>query len=263
MDLSLADEAGPRTETLLARTSSPNYFMRAHELIQQLPAAQEPADALEILRDATRRLGADVSAFVSFLREDDSHESFRFLLACDPVWCFRYEELCWYADDPWLSYALTNTEPICGSELTIRPGRQAEVIELARQFGFRSTVIVPAPCSGGLSRLGLLCLGSGQDRYFEAEGYLALKVVARSLAMELHDWWISRLRRELLEDARINDDELVLLRSEREGRSSKAIAQALDLTPTAIDTRFQRLNAKLGVANRKAAARLAAEYGLI
>ena len=35
------------------------------------------------------------------------------------------------------------------------------------------------------------------------------------------------------------------------------------MSPTAVNSRFQRLNAKLGVPNRKAAAQLAAEYGLI
>jgi DNA-binding CsgD family transcriptional regulator len=35
------------------------------------------------------------------------------------------------------------------------------------------------------------------------------------------------------------------------------------MSNSSIESHFQRVNVKLGVANRKAAARLAAEYGLI
>ena len=54
-----------------------------------------------------------------------------------------------------------------------------------------------------------------------------------------------------------------MLAQERLGRGTKAICSALQMSPTAVNSRFQRLNAKLGVPNRKAAAQLAAEYGLI
>jgi DNA-binding NarL/FixJ family response regulator len=64
-------------------------------------------------------------------------------------------------------------------------------------------------------------------------------------------------------NARITDDDLVLLRHERLGHATKVIASALDTTASSIDSRFQRVNQKLGVPNRKAAATLAAEYGLI
>jgi DNA-binding NarL/FixJ family response regulator len=44
---------------------------------------------------------------------------------------------------------------------------------------------------------------------------------------------------------------------------TKAIANTLDTTAAAVDSRFQRLNQKLGVPNRRSAATLAAEYGLV
>lgn len=81
--------------------------------------------------------------------------------------------------------------------------------------------------------------------------------------MELHQWWIGQIKRELIKNARITPDDLVLLRLERVGHITKTIAEELDTSPCSIDSRFQRINQKLGVPNRKAAANLAAEYGLI
>ena len=88
-------------------------------------------------------------------------------------------------------------------------------------------------------------------------------MLARSLAMELHEWWIARIKRELIANVHLSEEDLQLLAQERLGRGTKAICSALQMSPTAVNSRFQRLNAKLGVPNRKAAAQLAAEYGLI
>jgi DNA-binding CsgD family transcriptional regulator len=136
-------------------------------------------------------------------------------------------------------------------------------VELAAQFGFRSALIVPAPSSGGLTRTGVLCLGSSVPGFFDDAGYLSLKVLARSLAMELHEWWIARIKSELLQSAQLTAEDLALLAFERRGHSTKYIATRLHLSPHAINSRFQRMNARLGVPNRKSAAQLAAEYGVI
>jgi hypothetical protein len=253
----------PESATLVALTSRADYAGRVSEIVQHVPYASDEAEALNLLAEAARRMGAEVAAFVSFVRDDGAHESYRFLLACDAVWCHEYLQRAWYATDPWLNYALNHTEPACASAIPVGSKPQRTVVDLAVRFGFRSAAIVPAPSSGGLSRVGVLCLGSNTAGYFEADGFIALKLVARSLAMELHEWWIGRIKRELIADAHISEDDLVLLRHERLGHSTKAIAAALAVSPGSIDSRFQRVNLKLGVPNRKAAALLAAEYGLI
>jgi len=248
----------------LARlTADSRYSARVTEVVQRVACAADEAQALELLREATWRLGADAAAFVSFVRDDPSHESYRFLLACDPTYCAEYEQRSWYADDPWLNYALRRSEPARAAEIEIGTPQQKNVVELAAHYGFRSALIVPAPSSGGLSRVGVLCIGSRQFDFFEDEGFPAFRVMARALSMELHDWWIARVRRELVAHARIATDDLVLLRHERLGHSTKQIALTLGKSPAAIDSQFQRLNARLGVPNRKAAAALAAEYGLV
>jgi len=136
-------------------------------------------------------------------------------------------------------------------------------VELAQRFGFRSAVIVPAPSSGGLSRTGVLCLGSSKPGYFDDDGYVTLKVVARGVAMELHEWWIQRLRDELVATSGITSTDRALLSHELLGHTTKTIARHLGVSTSSVNSRFQRLNLKLGTASRKAAAHLAAEYGLI
>lgn len=254
-----ADESA----TLLALTLQPGYSARVSEIVEQVAQAADEAEGLSLLAEAAHRLGADAAAFISFVRDDGSHESYRFLLACDAVWCHEYEKRAGYADDPWLGYALNHSEPARASEIGASSKQQRAVADLAEQFGFQSAVIVPAPSSGGLSRVGVLCLGSGTPGFFEGDGFSALKVAARGLAMELHEWWIAQIKRELIANARITGDDLVLLQHERLGHSTKMIASVLDTSASSIDSRFQRVNQKLGVRTRRAAAILAAEYGLI
>lgn len=249
--------------TLAEATASPDFHAELAELTARVAGCTTEAEVLELLVLATQRVGADASAFVSFVRDDPAHESFRFLLACDPVWCFEYEQHAWYADDPWLAYARSRSEPVRGSEIAVESKQQAEIVELAHRYGFRSAAIVPAQSGHGLTRVGVLCLGSATEGYFEGDGFGALRVAMRSLALELHEWWIGQVGRELQAEAGVDEHDLTLLRHERHGRSTKEIARELNASVAAIDSRFRRLNARLGVPNRKAAAHLAAEYGLI
>jgi len=250
-------------KSLAELTSQPAYSDNVLAKIRQLAEAADEAQALDALAAVSTQMGTDAAAFVSFVKDDPSHESFRFLLACDPVWCLEYERRAWYTEDPWLQYSLHHTEPARAQDIALGSTQQRAVVELAAQFGFRSALIVPAPSSGGLTRLGVLCLGSSTPGFFDDEGYPSLRVLARSLAMELHEWWIARIKIELLESAQLTAEDLALLALERSGYSTKVIATKLHMSPNAINSRFQRMNARLGVPNRKSAAQLAAEYGVI
>lgn len=241
----------------------PTYSSNVMAIIGRLAHAGDEVQALDGLAAAADQMGTDAAAFVSFSKDDPSHESFRFLLACDPVWCLEYERRAWYTNDPWLQYCLTHSEPARGEDIAPGSAQQRAVVELAAQFGFRSALIVPAPSTGGLTRIGVLCLGSSAPGFFDDEGSLPLKMLARNLAMELHAWWVARIKRELIDSAGLLDEDLALLMHERLGHSTAFIANALDMSPSAVNSRFQRMNARLGVPNRKAAAQLAAEYGLI
>ena len=250
----------PSLQELTARH---DYASRISDIVQKVSSAEDASQALALLKDAAQLMGADAAAFGSFIRDDPSHESYRFLLACDPVWCLEYGRRAWFADDPWLNYALEHSEPARASEIEITTAEQRAIVALAKEFGVESAAVIPAPSGGRVTRVGALCLGSSVPGFFEGEGFVALKVQARSLAMELHEWWINQIKRELIADKRITPEDLVLLRRERLGHSTKKIAADLAASPSSIDSRFQRINAKLDAPNRKAAANLAAEYGLI
>lgn len=262
MAMTCSELSTPRTAQT-EPAAAPDYAGQLAAIASGLSAAQDEAQALQVLEIVTSSMGLAAAAFVSFVRDDASHESFRFLLACDPVWCFEYERRAWYDADPWLAYARGHSEPVRGSEITAESEQQRSIMTLAQEYGFRSSLIVPAPSSGNLTRMGVLCLGSAAPHFFDDEGYLVLKLVARGLAMELHGWWIERIKREVMMQAHLTDEDLALLAHERRGVGTKLMSSKLRMSPHAINSRFQRMNARLGVPNRKAAAQLAAEYGLI
>ncbi|MDQ2925876.1 MAG: autoinducer binding domain-containing protein [Acidobacteriota bacterium] len=249
--------------TLKSVCSAPEYFRKVSEVVERIGSSCDEMELVRLLRQGSMRVGADDSFFVSFMREDASFESHRIPVACNPLWSLGYEHAACYANDPWLAYAARCSEPIRGSEFTFLTDRERTVVQLAERFGFRSAVIVPAPTGGGLSRLGMLVLGSESDGYFEGEGFPVLRVVARSVAMELHERHTALIGQELRAHSKVTEEDLQLLAYERQGQGTKSIARLTGASCEAIDTRFRRVNVKLRAPNRMAAAKLAAEYGLI
>jgi DNA-binding CsgD family transcriptional regulator len=201
--------------------------------------------------------------FVSFIRDNADLSACRFMLVCEPDWCRRYLDAGCFAHDPWLAYAAHHSEPIAASSLPVLDAEGQRVIALAQQNGFASAALVPAHSGAGHSRISLLCLGSTSPGFFEGEGFGRFRLGARLIAAELHDWWLARIRRELIVRARITQADLELLRHEHQGHSSKRIASELHVSKSSINSRFQRMNMKLGVPNRRLAARLAVECGLL
>jgi autoinducer binding domain-containing protein len=251
----------PASRSLKERCASPEYFSAVAALIAQLGNGSSAAELVVVLREATQLLGADASYFASWIREDKDFNSFRFLVACDPVWALQYEATDCVAADPWLRYARSHTEAARADHLQPADEREQRTVDLAARFGFRSAFIVPAPASD--ARVGVLALGSRHADFFSDEGVTALKVTARGLAMELHERFAALMQRELMVRCHLKAFDLTLLAHEWEGRPTKVIASLLGCSIGAVDQRFHRLNSRLGVANRAQAARLAAAYGLI
>ena len=75
--------------------------------------------------------------------------------------------------------------------------------------------------------------------------------------------WSRWIKAELMRTAHITEEDLVLLRLQQQGLSSKVIAATLGSGAPAIDCRIQRLSVRLGAQNRRSATRLAEIYGLI
>lgn len=249
--------------SLATHALSPRYAANVLDVVLRMAQAPDQASLHALLREGTDALGAEFAVFLSFVRDDADVSACRFMLACEPGWCRRYLQAGLIAHDLWLAYAAHHSEPILASKLLATEPSQQQAIDLARQSGFASAVLIPAHSGAAHSRISLLCLGSSQERYFEDEGFGALRVNARMLALELHDWWLARIRHELMLKAHITPGDLELLRHQYQGHSSKQIAAELQVSKSSINSRFQRMIAKLGVPNRKTAARLAMECGLI
>lgn len=244
-------------------TSAAGFAANVHRVLRAIAAAPEPAGAVELLARGVRSLGASSGCFLSFVREADSAATYRMLLACDPRWGTEYLVKGWFDADPWLAYALRAEEPTLACKLAVETPAQRAMVASAAEYGFRSVVVAPSPSAAGASRVGVLYVGSDLPGFFEDDGYQDVRPLAQSLSMELHAWWMRALRRELTARVRLTEDELRLLRHEDCGHGSKMIAAELHTEAKTIDCRFQRLNAKLGAPNRRAAVRIAKLYGLL
>jgi DNA-binding NarL/FixJ family response regulator len=165
--------------------------------------------------------------------------------------------------DAWIRYAARESEPVVASALNIVDPAQRAVAALAVEAGFVSALLVPAHSGENNPRVSLLCLRHFTGAYFEASGMARARISARTIALELHDWWLARMREQTLVRSRITPEELDLLERLWLGQTSKHIGAELNLSRIAVNSRFQRLRTKLGVRSRKSAAKLAADCGLI
>lgn len=252
-----------KSNALGASTRAQDFGARLFEILACIGDADSTESALGLFREAVASLGADAGVFMSHLRDDATRSSLRSLWACDPLWAAEYASHDWFEHDPWLRHATQDAEPIRSSELKLTSAEEDAFVAVAALHGFRSAVIAPAPSHIGLSRVGVLCIGSLQPDFYEGEAYTRARVWVRALAMELHRWLLQSMRQELLLRSRITEAEIELLRHEEAGHSSKVIGVALNVEGKTIDCRFQRLNAKLDAPDRRTALRIARLYGLL
>jgi DNA-binding CsgD family transcriptional regulator len=213
-------------------------------------------------------LGAGSGYYASVVYEGECVVSLRLLLACEPAWGLALERLAGEGNDPWLRRAASTSEPFYASQLLRTTDGEREMPRLAAEHGFRSALVVPVSASGGMprrrvARFGLLVLGSPFEGYFEREDSPSFRILARTLAVELHESYGALLGRERSSADAISQAELDLLQMDRAGLTTKEIARELRTTPHAIDNRFYRLGVKLGVRDRHSALRIAVEFGLI
>ena len=94
-----------RTTTLLEISSAPDFLIGVRRLIEGIAASNDEIELAEHLRDIATRVGADVSYFMTFVREDRSFHAYRLLQACDPLWGLEYGRAESYENDPWLEHA--------------------------------------------------------------------------------------------------------------------------------------------------------------
>lgn len=244
------------------RLHSGSWWPAYRDALRQLNSATDDAGAIRALEQAVRSFGASGAVFSHLVRHDASFSVVRTLVACDAPWTHAYASDAWFDDDAWLQHATQHATTVLASDIAPISGRVPTARLLVAQ-GFASAIVVPAPSNVGRSRIGVLCVGSMEPGYFDGDALALLRPVVRGLAMELSDWWLRQIRANLMVQAQLTADDLDLLRYEARGHSSKVIGRMLNADIGAIDSRFQRLSRRLGVAGRRDAMRLGRLYGLI
>lgn len=212
---------------------------------------------------ATEALGASASIYTVSIPEHGTEPSSFSLFACHPGLAQQLCRLGALQNLPWVRLARARNTPTTDPQVRPEQSADAAALELARRYGFTACLIVPTPSKAGLERVDVLCIGSDRAEAFEGEGARMLRTLARALAAELHDWVTCRLGERLQQDAHLHNTDIQLLRLQWQGLSSKEISQQTGMSPAAVNSHFQRLNARLHCANRKAAARRAAACGLL
>lgn len=239
---------------------SPNSVMQALAAMDRIRSARDAAECLDELFLATRAMGATASLYTVAIPEPSLEVSSISLFACDPGFAHQLFQMGPVQSHPWVRFARTHTTPGTDDQVHIGSANDAAAIDLARAYGFGSCLIVPTIGGVGLGRIELLCLGKDLDDSFKGEGQRIVRMLARSLAAELHDWLGIHLRADLQRSARLQDQNVDLLAYEWQGLGTKEIAQRTGLSITAVNSRFQRLNRRLNCSSRKASARRAAEH---
>lgn len=250
-------------QSTLAR---PNHRVQIDQVlaaIQRLRTADSAATCLEHLVEATRAIGSRASLYLITIPEASGEISGIALFACDPAFAQCAFERVSLEQHPWVRFARSHAEPATHVEIESFALADAAALALARQHGFESYLLVPTMTGAGLGRTGLLCLGQDEDATFEGPDRHLIRLLARALACELHDWFTAQLREGFMDHWQLQSEDVHLLALEWDGLGTKEIAQRLGLSQAAIDSRFQRINRRLNCNSRSAAARRAAEHGVL
>jgi DNA-binding CsgD family transcriptional regulator len=247
----------------MTRFNDQAVLARMMAIANGLQLLRKPDELIGTLFEINDILDIQGSVFVSFARNDDSHESYRFVNASPPGWCQEYISNAWHTIDPCILYAATNGEPTLIKNIPVRSQGQRRMLEAAARWGFSSGIVVPSHSPSGRSRMGVLYLGSDDPERLDERALGQLRLVLRAISSELLDWWTRQVRAELLAGGGLSADEVAMLRLAREGLTSKEIAQSVGYTKGAVDQRLHRLSTRFGSPSRKDAAELAYQLGLL
>lgn len=242
---------------------APDNRLFAVDAIARIHLAIDPPDLLEHLMVATTAIGATASIYTLTVPESGAEPSSFSLFACHPALAQRHYRSAPVSNHPWSRCARERSAPATEQQVRLTSASDNEAIDLARQYGFRSSLIVPTASRASPERIEMLCIGSTDCAAFEGEDASTVRTLARALAAELHDWVNRYLSESLKETAGLQQPDIELLNLEWQGFGTKEIALKTGMSPASVDSRFQRLNVRLACANRKASASRAAAYGLL
>lgn len=244
----------------------PTEAMSSHRALsglERLRRARDPFGLLRGMRQFCSGFGVRSALFVHAIPDASVQASHQVLLECDPRLASNIRNCDALDRHPWVRHAARSVQTVCASELkTVATPQTNKAVDLEGN-GFRSALLIPVHGASGSGRFSLLCLGSPTLRYFEEVAPGAVRLLAEALAAEMHKWWMAETRQRLQTVTGLKDCDLKLLELELEGLGTKQIARALGLSCSSVDSRFQRINVKMGCASRRASALRASLHELI
>lgn len=232
------------------------------KLLDSVLSAQSAGHLAEILWEVSDFLGASGAVFTSFNRDDDSRESYKFVVACPASWCMEYNQNAWFMSDPCLLYAIANSEPALIQHLVGKTVGQKRMIAAAKQAGFVSGLVIPAHSPAGRSRIGVMYVGSADAQHLNEAALRKHRMLLRSLSCELLDWFVREEKKVLVPQVDLKPKEIEMLQMSHRGFTSIEIASTMHLTKDAVSQSIFRAARKLGTSSRKSAANIAYRLGL-
>lgn len=236
-------------------------FESLDDSISWIRGYETEAEVLDASRQIITYFGFQTFVFGALSRSGE-REHYRYLVGCNPEWCFLYTENRWYAIDPCIDYALKNTSPALGSQIPITTPGQKRVLAAAAEYGFRSGIVVPAH-SPASTRVGVLYLGTYDDEDSVRQSYSRHRNMMRAFALELLEWWDAWIRTTSLAELDLDGIDLELLQKAYEQATAEDAARELGFTLSRVNARYNRLNRKLDVPSKREAAEKAVVLGLI
>jgi DNA-binding CsgD family transcriptional regulator len=235
------------------------------DLISKISMCEQEGYVTFLLQDIFEKFNVTSFMFVTLLQDSRSRDSFRFHTGCDPRWFNQYNKRKWHEVDPLVAYSRLFSKPILLSEMTeksdISQG-QIDFFANMHSHGFKSGMVIPCH-SVSTKRMGMLFVGNTME---SCDGNVHLKkhrILLRAVANELLDWWIARLQSKTIDRSKLKTEDLKILKLAYHDGTSNDIALSLGLTVSQVNNRFRNINSIFQVDNKKDAAVLAMEYGII
>ncbi|MBE0623914.1 MAG: autoinducer binding domain-containing protein [Burkholderiales bacterium] len=236
-------------------------FDDANDRISWISGYETEADVDAAARQIVEYFGLRSFVFSALFRSGE-REHYRYLVGCEPDWCFLYNQNKWYAIDPFIDYALNNTSPILASEIPLTSPGQERLMAEAAEHGFRSGIVIPAHSRSAI-RLGILYLGTSVEPDRARESFNKHRSLMRAFALELLEWWDVKLRESGLDELDLDALDVDLLTKAQEHATAGEAARELGITLSRVKARYERITRKLGVENKRGAVEKAVALGLI
>jgi DNA-binding CsgD family transcriptional regulator len=232
--------------------------------VNRLGQCAHDIELYPLLRTIFLRLHSTSFIFSTFQLNANGHAAgYRFLVGCNPEWIQIYQHRHWYSNDPYLQYARFNASPALGSSIQLSSAGQREMHATARQYGFRSNLVVPAH-SRLTSLVGMLHVANdveveegGEQRLFEWQALF------RAISMSLLDVRVAAQRSSLVAKFELDERDLSALRLVLDGEPAQVVAKSLGLSVASIYSMYTKINEKMGVSRINEAARLAQHHDLL